>query len=133
MDTEEDIICDSDFLDGINETPTSDAPATVSEVAKFWEEFKLITRTYQETDEVDLIMKVSSKTQIMDYMFHYLCACCAFSASSSTMSTVNCMITSVSLLVLWSKTCPSRKSISMVYLLLFQVRHGQMDSPSICP
>jgi hypothetical protein len=87
MDTEEDIICDSDFLDGINETPTSDAPATVSEVAKFWEEFKLITRTYQETDEVDLIMKVSSKTQIMDYMFHYLCACCAFSASSSTMST----------------------------------------------
>jgi hypothetical protein len=46
-----------------------DTPASVSETAKFWEEFKTITRTYQETDEVALLMANCSKAQIMEYMF----------------------------------------------------------------
>lgn len=62
-------------------------PVNVSDVAKFWEEFKSVTRSYAETDEVSLLLRMCSTVQIMDYMFYYLAACCAFSASPNTMST----------------------------------------------
>jgi hypothetical protein len=62
-------------------------PVSVSETAKFWEEFKTITRTYQETDEVALLMANCSKAQIMEYMFYYYSAIVGLSASTNTMST----------------------------------------------
>ena len=64
-----------------------DTPVSVSERAKFWEEFKTITRTYQETDEVALLMANCSKAQLMEYMFYYFSAVVGLSASTNTMST----------------------------------------------
>lgn len=91
MFEEEELDIDKDILDTFNDSATarapSDAAVTVSEAAKFWVEFKNITRTYQDTDEVALLLRLTPNAQVMDHMFHYLSACCAFSASTDTMST----------------------------------------------
>lgn len=91
MFEEEDLVIDKDILDSCNDSAAARAPTdstvTVSESAKFWEEFKTITRTYQETDEVALLLRLTPNAQVMDHMFHYLSACCAFSAATDTMST----------------------------------------------
>ena len=62
-----------------------ETPANASDTAQFWEEFKQTTRSYPGTDEVALLIRSCSRSQVMEHMFHYLCACCAFSASADTM------------------------------------------------
>ena len=89
---EEDEYFENDFEDhedipefvGSGEEVNLETPTSASENAIFWEEIKKSTRTYPDTDEVALLIRLSPRAHIMEHMFHYLCACCAFSASSDT-------------------------------------------------
>ena len=73
--------------EGYNSSPevVTEVPTT-SRVTEFWVEFKKVTRSYAETDEVVVAKNFAPASAYMELMFHYLCAVTGLSSSSNTMS-----------------------------------------------
>jgi hypothetical protein len=65
---------------GLNATPRQSAASA------FWEEFKLLTRSYAETDECLISMRRSLPSSFMELMFYYLSAVTGLSVTSETMN-----------------------------------------------
>jgi hypothetical protein len=64
----------------VNRTPRQ-SPASA-----FWEEFKLVTRSYAESDECLVAKQRSLPSSFMELLFYYLSAVTGLSVTSETMN-----------------------------------------------